>query len=164
MRTDLNERERLNQIDCIFYREVKQSALNIISDNPDLDEENLRKLIAQIIEKYFDKTIGVKKMEMMLSARECIYDPVIFLKESKRKYLLQYRIHPLPRINSNTTLQKIAVISEELEKKIDEALKERPKLLGFCHLYWATKKRILFEDYGIVWYSPADCNPGIFYD
>lgn len=124
MRTDLNERERLNQIDCIFYREVKQSALNIISDNPDLDEENLRKLIAQIIEKYFDKTIGVKKMEMMLSARECIYDPVIFLKESKRKYLLQYRIHPLPRINSNTTLQKIAVISEELEKKIDEALKE----------------------------------------
>lgn len=42
MYTDLNERERLEQIDCIFYNEVKQSVLNIISENPDLDETDLK--------------------------------------------------------------------------------------------------------------------------
>lgn len=164
MYTDLNERDRLKQIDCIFYNEVKQSVLNIISENPDLDETDLKKLITQIIEKYFDKTIGINKMGIMLSARGCVSDPETFLEESKRKYLLHYKTHPLPRVNSNTTLQKIAVISEELDQKIDEVLKDQPQLLGFCHLYWSTKKRILFDDYGIVWYSPADCNPGTFYD
>lgn len=36
--------------------------------------------------------------------------------------------------------------------------------LGFCHLVWEVKKRILDEKYGIKWKSPSELNPEIFYD
>lgn len=164
MNVDLKEKEGLTQIDRIFYSEVKQSVINVVSDNPDLDEVRLREKILEIIVKYFDKTIGIEKLGVMLSARGCFSDPVRFLEDSKRKYLAYYSTHPIPLVNSKATLQKIAVIAEELEKKIDEALKDTPKRFGFCHWYWATKRRILMEDYGITWYSPAECNPDIMYD
>ena len=36
--------------------------------------------------------------------------------------------------------------------------------MGFCHLYWATVKRILRERHGIDWKSPAEMNPDVFFD
>ena len=42
MNVDLKEKEGLTQIDHIFYSEVKQSVINVVSDNPDLDEVRLR--------------------------------------------------------------------------------------------------------------------------
>jgi hypothetical protein len=36
--------------------------------------------------------------------------------------------------------------------------------LGSCHRFWALKKQILKEKYGITWYSPAELNPDIKYD
>ena len=36
--------------------------------------------------------------------------------------------------------------------------------LGFCHLFWHTKKRILKEKYGVDWKTPAEENPGVMYD
>ena len=33
--------------------------------------------------------------------------------------------------------------------------------LGFCHLYWEVKKRVLWEKFGIEWHSPSDRNPGV---
>jgi hypothetical protein len=35
---------------------------------------------------------------------------------------------------------------------------------GFCHVFWSKKADILREEYGIVWYSPADMNPDVMYD
>ena len=55
-------------------------------------------------------------------------------------------------------------IEAELEKLIDEELKNCPRGLGFCHMYWGTKKRILKEKYGIDWKSPAELNPFILFD
>ena len=48
-----------------------------------------------------------------------------------------------------------------IRKQIGENEEER---LGFCHLYWGTKKKILKEQFGIEWQSPAELNPDINFD
>lgn len=54
-------------------------------------------------------------------------------------------------------------IKEELEKKIIEKIGKN-RGMGYCHLYWSTKREILWKDYGIVWRSPAIMNPGVIFD
>ena len=62
-----------------------------------------------------------------------------------------------------------AIPQEELDAKIKEALgiphgEPYPIRMGFCYKYWLAKGDILMKDYGIVWHSPAECNPSIRYD
>ena len=54
-------------------------------------------------------------------------------------------------------------IEKELEEKIKAEIGEGG-YMGFCHLYWGTKKIILKRDYNIDWKSPAELNPGILFD
>ena len=56
------------------------------------------------------------------------------------------------------------MIEEELERLIDEELKDEPRLMGFCHTYWCVKRRILKERFNIDWKSPAELNPGVMFD
>jgi len=35
---------------------------------------------------------------------------------------------------------------------------------GSCHLIWTKQKEILAERDGIVWFSPKEMNPGVFFD
>ena len=46
----------------------------------------------------------------------------------------------------------------DVEKEVDELLKDEPRHMGFCHHYWAVKREIL-EKHGIEWRSPAAMNP-----
>ena len=58
-------------------------------------------------------------------------------------------------------------LPEELEETVDRQVKKEigeGGYLGYCHSYWAVKKRILKEQYGIDWRSPAELNPHILYD
>lgn len=55
-------------------------------------------------------------------------------------------------------------IRDELEAEIDKRLEGVPRGLGFCHIYWHTKKTVLKEKYGIDWKSPAELNRGIIFD
>ena len=55
-------------------------------------------------------------------------------------------------------------IQDELEAELRELLKDCPRGLGFCHIYWSAKKRLLKEKYGIDWQSPAERNPMILFD
>lgn len=55
-------------------------------------------------------------------------------------------------------------IIDEAERKIDSLLDDHPRGMGFCFAYWSTKARVLHEDYGIVWRSPAIMNPGVIFD
>ena len=36
--------------------------------------------------------------------------------------------------------------------------------MGACHEFWDIKKRILRDEYHMVWRSPKDLNPGICFD
>lgn len=35
---------------------------------------------------------------------------------------------------------------------------------GKCHVIWRIQKKILAERHGIVWFSPQDMNPSVFFD
>ena len=64
--------------------------------------------------------------------------------------------------------RKIKPIWLELEEKIKEECpnydtKEHYRL-GACHGYCAAQKRILKEDYGIDWRTPAELNPNTRFD
>ena len=58
-------------------------------------------------------------------------------------------------------------LPEELEKEVDRQVTEligEDGGLGYCHLFWAEKKRILRERYGIDWKTPAERYPGVIFD
>ena len=38
------------------------------------------------------------------------------------------------------------------------------KGMGFCHQYWAFKKRILKEKFDIDWKTPQELNPNVRFD
>ena len=80
-------------------------------------------------------------------------------------------LHPkqlTPKCNTQETLDAIAEI-ETLEEEIEAYLRVNNPginnhLMGFCHFYWAAKKSILKNKYGIEWFSPQDENPLALYD
>ena len=51
-------------------------------------------------------------------------------------------------------------IKNELEAKIIAKIGPNSGM-GYCYLYWETKRDILKKDYGIEWKSPALLNPKI---
>ena len=59
--------------------------------------------------------------------------------------------------------EQYRAIRDELEALIKEQIGER-KHMGYCHMYWLTKRQILKEKYGIEWRSPSELNPGVYFD
>ena len=58
-------------------------------------------------------------------------------------------------------------LPEELEKQVDEQVRQligEGEYLGYCHEFWAAKKRILREQYGVDWKTPAEEYPHIIFD
>ena len=51
----------------------------------------------------------------------------------------------------------------EVEKEVDEQLKDEPRCMGFCHSYWSAKRAAL-ACRGIEWRSPSTMNPGVVFD
>lgn len=51
----------------------------------------------------------------------------------------------------------------DVEEEVDSLLKNEPRCMGFCHLYWSTKRQVL-EKYGIEWRSPSAMNPRVMFD
>ena len=54
--------------------------------------------------------------------------------------------------------EKYLAVIDKVEEKI-----EKTKQMDFCLEYWSLKARFLFE-YGILWRSPAQLNPGVMFD
>jgi hypothetical protein len=57
-----------------------------------------------------------------------------------------------------------ALILEEVEELVEDELRDYPRGIGFCHIYWEVKQRILKERYFIDWSTPAELNPHILFD
>jgi len=60
-------------------------------------------------------------------------------------------------------------LDPELGSLVQEARKKAESLypqdeIGSCHVIWQEQARILFEDYGIEWKSPAEMNPWVLMD
>jgi hypothetical protein len=56
------------------------------------------------------------------------------------------------------------IVEKARREALSEELANQPERLGFCHIVWATQKRILKDKYGIDWKTPAEMNPGILFD
>lgn len=54
--------------------------------------------------------------------------------------------------------EKYLAVIDKVEEKI-----EKTKQMDFCLEYWSLKARFLFE-YGILWRSPSQLNPGVMFD
>ena len=54
-------------------------------------------------------------------------------------------------------------LEKEVEQKVNAEIGEED-YFGRCHTFWAVKKRILLEEYGIDWRTPAEQYPTIFFD
>jgi hypothetical protein len=59
---------------------------------------------------------------------------------------------------------KYKPILEAAERDTEQELADCPRVMGFCHRYWGTKKRILKEKYGVEWKTPAELNLNIIFD
>ena len=75
---------------------------------------------------------------------------------------------PTPKHNSQETLDAMAEI-ETLDEEIEAYLRVnnpgiKNHMMRFCHFYWAAKKYILSNKYGIEWFCPAEENPNVLYD
>lgn len=59
---------------------------------------------------------------------------------------------------------KIAPLIDEADRITQNELANEKRRMGFCHVYWQTKKRILNEQFGVDWQTPAEMNPGVMFD
>lgn len=52
-------------------------------------------------------------------------------------------------------------IIDQMEEKVAARLAKQPKDIDYAPKYWAAKKAILKDEYGIDWQSPAELNPDL---
>lgn len=55
-------------------------------------------------------------------------------------------------------------VIDEANRKVAACLADTPRGMGFCHAYWHELARVLHNDYGIAWSSPAVLNPRVMFD
>jgi len=60
-------------------------------------------------------------------------------------------------------------LDEQFGKLVQEAAEKAEKTftykgMGACHLIWHEQARILKDEHGIDWYSPAEMNPWVNFD
>ena len=81
------------------------------------------------------------------------------LAEYKRisRYGPHYRVDPAEDDPALATV----LLRATLEVDAELAGEDRTEM-GFCHLLWRTKQRILRERYGVEWSRPDQLNTGIF--
>jgi hypothetical protein len=54
-------------------------------------------------------------------------------------------------------------VIDDVNREVDEQLEGSPRGMGFCHLAWHTRCKIL-KKYGVEWRSPAVMNPRVMFD
>ena len=69
---------------------------------------------------------------------------------------------PFPPWEDETPLPK--ELEEEVNRQVIEEIGEADYFFGYSRNFWAAKKRILREQYGIDWKTPAERYPGLLID
>jgi len=61
---------------------------------------------------------------------------------------------------------RYAEVFRKIDAEVKETLANHPQRgsMGFVHLIWETKKRILLQKYSIDWKTPAELNPQVMFD
>lgn len=139
--------------------EVYKEFCEMVVYEPMLDDTEAPRLMLSFIEYYHtlagsseqweDKERKLKKMtdpntsykeicDLILEDHSLLYDPV-------------------------QMTEKYEKVIYDVEKECNRLLKHEPHKMGFCHLYWSEKKKILAK-HGIIWLSPSEMNPKVIID
>lgn len=84
-------------------------------------------------------------------------DPDLSMEEYCIKYKKHLKFDPVERS------QEWEEVIYLVEKECDEILKDEPRGMGFCFMYWSAMGKVLAK-YGINWKSPVVMNPGVLFD
>ncbi len=145
--------------DCArFLKEVKEYQLTLfplISDGDIAEDMDIDGFEGNP-EKYV-RAYSVEEHEKSLQRTLDYLDPEISMEEWCRKYGICLKFDPVER--SQEWEDCICDVEAECAVK----LKNEIKGMGFCFLYWSTKKAVLAK-YGIEWRSPGLMNPRVMFD
>lgn len=138
------ETPRLFQSYCELYRLYVD-----FSDASDYDEE---------LEKEFDK-------EFFRDVDKWIYNLALIISNPKWEHAINCW-NGLGGILKADPVQATAEWEDviyDVEKEVDEQLKDEPRGMGFCFSYWSAKRAALARR-GIEWRSPSAMNPRVMFD
>lgn len=141
----VTETPRLYQSLCEYYRQCLHWALK--SDyNPELERD---------MDRYYFRTV-----DGYIYKLAWIFD---------KKELSGYALEQWDSLSRHLKVDPIQASEEwedviyDVEKEVDEELKEETRGMGFCHAYWSAKKAALTRR-GIEWRSPRVMNPEVMFD
>lgn len=145
--------------DCArFFREVKQYQKSLFrlvrnSDAPeDMDIDGYEGAPEEYVREYSED-----KHKKSIERTEEYLNPDISMENWCKKYRIMLKFDPIERS------RQWEECIYDVEKECDEKLAGEHKGMGFCYIYWSTKKSVLAK-YGIEWDSPATMNPRVMFD
>ena len=137
------------------------------------DDEDLQMLVEQMIPELIEKleaqgtTSGSsdaevrQKIEAWILFKDCknTLEGRPLFSEQRERYLKTGRAG-----GDETEYSDYYLLIEREMETLVRAKTGKGGYLGFCHEYWAVKKEVLREKYGIDWRSPAERYPHIIFD
>ncbi|MCQ2170802.1 MAG: hypothetical protein MJY48_04495 [Bacteroidales bacterium] len=145
--------------DCArFFREVKRyqkTLFRLVSDKDikeDMDIDGYDGAPEGYVREYTEE-----QHRKSLERTEEYLDHSVSMEDWCKKYGVMLKFDPVERS------KKWEESIYEVEKECDEKLAGEPRRMGFCFLYWSTKKSVLAK-YGIEWDSPSTMNPRVMFD
>ena len=145
--------------DCArFFREVKRyqkTLFRLVSDKDikeDMDIDGYDGAPEGYVREYSEDL-----HRESLQRTEDYLDRSVSMEDWCKKYGVMLKFDPVERS------EKWEESIYEVEKECDEKLVGEPRRMGFCFLYWSTKKSVLAK-YGIEWDSPSTMNPRVMFD
>ena len=154
-----------------FCRAVQEYYDTHILDvfNNDRLKKVTEKMLPELIAKMEDlgtasgsaQTDQKRRIEAWILFKDCLnlLEGRFLFSEEREEYLTT----GLARKDEVEYSDRYLLIEREMETLVRAETGEGD-YLGFCHLYWEVKKRVLWEKFGIEWRSPSERNPGIIYD
>lgn len=141
---NVKETPRLYQSYCEYYR----LCLHYMLDS-DMNEE-----LKEDMDRYYFRTVDgyIEKLSWIVG--RCMTDYALDRWNSLDGHL---------KTDPVQASEKWEEVIYEVEKEVEEELKDDPRGMGFCHAYWSAKRAALARR-GIEWKSPSAMNPKVMFD
>lgn len=96
---------------------------------------------------------------------EWIYELAMIVSDPESEHALQCwnSLGGMLKVDPVQATPEWEEVIYEVEKEVDEQLKDEPRGMGFCFSYWSAKRSALARR-GIEWRSPSAMNPRVMFD
>ena len=110
------------------------------------------------LQEHFDK-------DYFRQVDKWIYKFAMIISDPQREHAIQCwnGLGGMLKVDPVQAVPEWEEVIYEVEKEIDEQLKDEPRCMGFCHSYWSAKRAALARR-GIEWRSPSAMNPRVMFD